>query len=281
MAEILSSLAAELERPRPLTRQVIHHLAGTYGLERDQLGAFLERELAGLEDYEVDLILSPLFTPGLQDQAVFAGLLGAESVPAAEWPALIQQLAARPTQARLVTEDDRTHAVPLREVTIERYVRRLRLDATVPPPLLNLLAHLAPAGDRPLLTAVARRAVWDPEPRRQLLVRYLTTALSAERYQIDDVLALLKLAETYEPADLDDFLSRIPHWERVLRHEINLAASPKAFFNERVQELHGGGRDQRRQDNARIDDKQRELAFLERLKTVLTQTELQPGTRRF
>ncbi len=47
------------------------------------------------------------------------------------------------------------------------------------------------------------------------------------------------------------------------------AASPKPFFAARVQELHGGGRDQRHQDDSLISRKQRELAFLDRLQGVL------------
>ena len=62
MPELLELLAAGLERPREITPQVHGHLTETYGLSRDAIGAFLLNELPALEDYEVDLILSPLFT---------------------------------------------------------------------------------------------------------------------------------------------------------------------------------------------------------------------------
>jgi hypothetical protein len=264
---VTETLASELERPRPLLPQVLKHLWGTYSLDRDAIGAFLTNELPKLEDYEIDLILSPVFTPNLRDQSVFAELLGAIAVPAAEWPALIQQLVARPTRTALITEDGQSHVVPLREVTIERYVRRLRLDGTIPASLLELISRRAPAGDRPMLKAVARRAAWESSSRRDILGRYLAAALGTEHYRAEDAPELLKLAETYEPTDTADLLRRIPHWEQVLRHEINLAAHPKAFFNERVEELHGGGRDQRRLDNT--EPKERELAFLARLKQLL------------
>jgi hypothetical protein len=267
-ANLLATLAAELERPRQLLPQVLKHLWGTYSLERDAIGAFLVEELPKLEDYEIDLILSPVFTPNLRAQAVFAELLGVEAVPSAEWPALIQQLVVRPTQATLITEDGSAHAIPLREVSVERYVNRLRLGATIPASLFDLISHRAPTEDRPLLKAIARRAIWESHPRRDILGRYLAAALGTEHYHADDIVELLKVAETYEPADTADLLRRIPHWEQVLRHEINLASNPKAFFNERVEELHGGGRDQRRYDDAQ--PKQRELVFLARLKQLLT-----------
>lgn len=290
---LLETLAAKLERPRELTAQVANHLTGNYGIARDDIGPFLADELPKLEDYEIDLILSPLFTPALHDQALFAELLGMDSVPAAQWPALIQKLVVRPTCAQLTTEDGQTHSVPLRDVTLERYVHRLRLEATIPEPLFKLLNHLPPAADRPLLKAVARRAVWENGARREILVRYLTSALvgssaftrqdehvshqppeggtpnDSDSYRLDDVVELLKLAEIYQPADVAELLAHIPHWQQVLRQEISVAGSPKPFFNERVQEMHGGGRDQRRQDDSRITAKENERDFLDRLQKVL------------
>jgi len=265
---LLDALAAELERPREITAQVASHVIGTYGIDRGAVGEFLANELSKLEDYEIDLILSPLFTPTLRDQAVFAELLGRESVSRSAWPGLIQQLAARPTQAQLVSDDGLTHAVLLREVTLERFVHRLRLEATIPEPLFNLINHLAPVADRPMLKAIARRAIWETTGRQQMLMAYLTATAGGGEYRVLDAVELLKLAETYEPANVADLLSRIPHWQQVLRQEINEAANPKPFFNERVQEMHGGGRDQRRQDNSRVNAKENEQAFLERLERV-------------
>jgi hypothetical protein len=268
--DLLETLAAELERPRQITTQVLNHVVETYGIPRDQIAPFLATELAKLEDYEIDLVLSPLFTPTLRDQAVFAELLGRDSIPSAQWPALVQRLAARPVRAQLVTEDGATHRTPLRDVTIERFVNRLRLDATISESLFKLLTHLPPVADRPTLKAISRRSVWENDARREILVSYLTTAASSDSYRLDDAVELLKLTETYQPADTKDLLARIPHWQQVLRQEINDAASPKPFFNERVQELHGGGRDQRRQDNSRVSAKENEQAFLERLQKLLS-----------
>ena len=270
MPSLPELLAAELERPREVSPQVVKHLCGTYGVVRDTVGTFLGNELAGLEDYEIDLALASLFTPTLHDQAVFAELLGRDAIPPEQWSGLIQQLVARPTRAQLVTEDGQAHSVPLRAVTIERYVHRLRLDATVPESLFRLIAHLPPAADRPLLKAVARRAIWESEPRRHILIRYLTAAGTGDAYRLGDVVELLKLAENYEPAGVDELLERIPHWQQVLCQQIDEAGSPKPFFNDRIQEMHGGGRDQRQQDETRISAKQNEHALLERLRQVLS-----------
>jgi hypothetical protein len=267
MPTLLELLAAELEKPRPLPPQVIKHLAGTYGVSRDGVSGFLVHELPKLEDYEVDLVLSPVFTPTLQEQAVVAGHLGSESVPEGRWPELIAALARRPTRAQLLGEDAAAVEVTLREVTLERYVHRLRLQGTIPPALFIRIASLEPAEDRALLQAIARRAVWGAASRMEILSGFLAGAAPAAR--AGDAAMLLNLVETYEPADTAEVLARLPHWQAVLRQEISLASGPKPFFNERVQEMHGGGRDQRRQEDSRVAAKQRELDFLARLQTLL------------
>ncbi|MGC3957337.1 MAG: hypothetical protein QM813_05070 [Verrucomicrobiota bacterium] len=266
MTPLLETIAAALERPREITTQVGKHLDDTHGIAREAIGAFLETELPKLEDYEVDLILSPLFTPTLHDQVAVAELLGDEPVAAAQWPELVRQLVARPTRAPLRTEDGVGHQIPLREVVVERFVHRLRLDGTIVADVFRLIGSLPQASDRALLKAIARRLVWENPGRREILVRYLNAV--GDSFHADDAVALLKLVETYEPAGTADLLAQIPHWQQVLRQELNDSGT-KPFFNERVEELHGGGRDQRRQNQGRMAAKEAEQAFLQRLQRVL------------
>src|SRR6516162_434644 len=105
MKNVVEALAAELERPRELSPRVLNYIGGNYDVEHDAIGAFLADQLTALEDYEIDLILSPVFTPKLADQAVFAELLGREQVTREQWPELIKKLVARPIVAQLVTQD--------------------------------------------------------------------------------------------------------------------------------------------------------------------------------
>ena len=128
MRNLVEALSAELEKPRELSARVLNYIEDNYSVEHDAVSIFLTKDLPKLEDYEIDLILSPVFTPKLADQAVFAELLGRNSVPREEWPDIVQHLAERPTQAGLMTLDGAVHSVTLREVTIERYVHRLRLE---------------------------------------------------------------------------------------------------------------------------------------------------------
>lgn len=268
MSDLLQRLAAELERPRQLRPQVVHHLIATYGVDRARVGEFLTERLPALEDFEFELVLAALFTPTLQDQAAVADLLGCEPVAREAWPELIRQLAARPTVAQLLCPEGQTLRVVLRPVVLERYVHRLRLDGAIAPALFDRIETRVPQPDRPLMKAIARRAVWAEPGRAEILARWLDAALLAEPFPIADALELLKLVETYEPTDLEALRALIPHWQEVLRQEIRDAAAPRPFLNERIEEMHGGARDQRRPDDSRAAAKHQELAMLERLGRV-------------
>lgn len=270
MPTLLEALATQLQRPRDITIQVTNYLNGNYDVERDAIGAFLATRLPELEDYEHDLILSPLFTPKLADQGIFADLLGKSSVPREEWPSLIQQLISSPVHGHLVTSDHHVHEIPLREVTLERYVHRLRLDGSIPDALFDLIERTS-GSERPILKAIARRAIWDRGARRSILLRYLTYAGNRGGYQEGDAIHLLDLAESYKPADVAALLAMIPSWQQGLQHEIETSANPKPFFTAQTQGEHGGDRDQRRPDERRIEMKKNELATLGRLYQMLAE----------
>ena len=267
MADLVELLAGQLERPRAVTVQVEEYLNGVHSVDSNAIGSFLVKTLPGLEDDDHDLILSPLFTPRLSDQAIFADALGSESVPRKDWPLLVRQLVERPVRGHFVTSDRETHVLPLREVTIERYVYRLRLDGRIPPDLMELLERVSPKPDQPLMKAVARRAIWEDARRQEILIHYLSSASS--NFQLADVLYLLDTVESYKPADRQHFLTMIPAWQERLRHEIDTAADARPFFAAMTQSEHGGDRDQRRVDEKRLEDKRREMEILNRLQQAL------------
>jgi hypothetical protein len=269
MATLVDLLAAQLERPRDITVQVAEYLNNTYGVDRDAIGAFLTEQLPGLEDDDHDLILSPLFTPRLADQAIFAGFLGAASVPREEWRALIRQLSDRPALAHLVTIDGQVHTIALRDVILERYVHRLRLEGSIPEAVLDLLERVPPTEDRPLMKALARRAVWESGQRRNILMRYLTGSSSLQAYRLSDALYLLDIVESYKPADAERLLALIPPWQDRLRQEIDTASDSRTFFSAQTQAEHGGDRDHRRPDEKRLEEKREESALLSRLQRIL------------
>jgi hypothetical protein len=269
MADLVEALARELERPREVSAQVARHLGASYGIADDEIGGFLVETLPALEEDEVDLILSPLFTPKLDDQAVFAGRLGRESVGADEQARLVAAAIARPTDATLLTGDDQAHRVRLGEVTVERYVYRLRLEGTISEPVFGLIRRF-PSDDRPKLQAVARRAVWESDGRSGILEACLTALAGSGEENADEIPALLDLVERYKPADVGDLVAKLPRWQEGLRGDLGAAEGGKPFFSQQIEQSHGGEHDRRASADTLLEAKRRELAFLGRLERLLT-----------
>ena len=232
---------------------------------RDEVSRFLENDVPKLEDYEIDLLFSPLFTPSLREQVPFAELLGATAVPPAQWGEIEDQLLQMPARGCLITEDGLEHRMPLRTVTIERFVHRLRLEAVIPERLFKIITSLPETADRPLLKAIARRAIWELPSRREILERFLTRTGCGDGGSPNTTVELLKLIELYQPPTLQALLERIPRLIEVARNERTTAANPKPFFSQRIHEMHGGGRDQRHATEAPVTAKDNEILFLRNL----------------
>jgi hypothetical protein len=198
-------------------------------------------------------------------------MLGAQSVPRTEFSQIVHDLVGRPTRASLLTPDGQTHRVPLRQVTIERYVHRLRLEGGIPQALLARLDRVSSASpaDQAMLYAVARRPAWESEGPRQILARYLEMAPERGGDVLADALDLLNLIESRKPRDLADLLGRMPGWQQALRDQIESGPGQKPFFMEEIRMMHGGGRDQRRGADVTLSAKERDLQFLTRLEKIL------------
>ncbi len=269
MDRFVDAIARELEKPRPLLKQVADYITSRYMVARDGMGEFLESEVEKLEEVDLDLLFSPQFTPTIEDQAAFSDLLDGGTVSSDQWPEIIIRLERRPTTARLVTEDENVHKVVLRDVSIERFVNRLNLDRGISDQLAKVIDSLAPTENRRALKAIARRPIFKDGGKGEILFQYLVKSTADDFFTLTDALELLRILETYRPSDSADLLERIPKLLEVLELEVSAAGQPKPFFADRVQELHGGGRDQRKQDNSMVGRKKAEFALLIRLQSVL------------
>jgi hypothetical protein len=119
-----------------------------------------------------------------------------------------------------------------------------------------------------MLKAIARRAIWDDSRRREILVQYTERAADQGVYRLSDATRLLDIVESHRPASVADFKAWLPARTEVLRGQINVGSHGKPFFSPRIEEMHGGERDQRPKEDSGVSAKEAELAFLERLKLV-------------
>lgn len=265
MRELEDAVHADLSSTRQLPAQIAVHLSAHHEVDTDVVVPFFEQEFPKLEDYQVDLILSPAFTPTLQDQSRYSSYLMPSPVPSTELAPLVHRLAIRPTLAHFVLATGGEFRVPLREVIIDRYVRRLNLDHAMSDAVWACVRHLAPEADRSKLMAIARRPIWRPPNRNALLLNALSRAFDQESYRLYDFELLLRLAEQYQPTHAEELASLIPELLRGIETEISQHSVPKPFFSDRIREMHGGSRDQRITSHDFTSEKQSMLEALRRL----------------
>jgi hypothetical protein len=162
--EQAADLAREtLTRPRALTAQILDFLLAHHEVTGENVAGWLREHLEDLESYELDLLLSPLFTPDFAMRARFEEVLGDECFEAAEIDSLMEELVRQRLPMVLLHEEERVEAL-LPEVMIERFVRMLHLDAPVPEEAIAEFGPL-PAEVRCCL----RDRVWARQQSRDLL----------------------------------------------------------------------------------------------------------------
>jgi hypothetical protein len=170
---LLKKLAEDLSRERIISLQVRTYIADQYGYDEDQLVRFFDEKVPTLEDYEVDLTFSPLFTPSLEDRAAYAAILGEQALSKAEVHHLSTQLAERNLYGHFITPKRENIPMILREVTIDRFVDRLYLEHPIDADVFKAIEATAPKGEDTFMKVLGRDSVWQEPWRRDTLIAFL------------------------------------------------------------------------------------------------------------
>ena len=143
--QLKSRLGELLRRPRTLAaqtqRQLQQHLA-EHGCTTDQ---FLLSAVDVLEDFELDILFGPVFTPTFQDREQLADLLFHWRPTSEQLAPLTSELVAELGCATIRLPDGVEAKLSLHEVMIERYVRLLRLEHGADPATAATMREALPA----------------------------------------------------------------------------------------------------------------------------------------
>jgi len=121
-------LAAMLARPRALVPQTERQLAARLSEHSSSLPAFLLCAADLLEDYELDMLFGPVFTPTLDERAEVADLLFHWRPSPDQLARLVVDLLSDLPHAIIKLPDGTEAQLTLHEVMLDRFIRLLRLD---------------------------------------------------------------------------------------------------------------------------------------------------------
>ena len=130
---ILELLRADLTAPKTLLKQVIQEINDRHGHSEAQLPEFFATVYTTLEEYQVDLLFSPQFTPAKHNRLRYIPFLNDKALSQQEIASIKSDLLSESLSLPFVTPDEGVEiSVPLHEVFIDRFVNLLKLDASLP-----------------------------------------------------------------------------------------------------------------------------------------------------
>lgn len=224
----------DLAAARPVTPQVSRHLQSHHGIPSGDEAAFLESRLPLLEEYEAELILSPLFTPTVEDQARVSPLLGDPPPSAAAVEELVARLERRSTEAVVQCEGASVRIV-LPPGIVRRYVRLLNLGEPVLPAVRSAAgAFPPPLRDR--LLALARTEPWRAPARQTILAAFIEAFLRRSSYAEEKIGHLSQIVQTTRPERLGDLAGPIESLVRV-----TAPPSGPLFFDVQIEDRYAEG----------------------------------------
>jgi hypothetical protein len=208
---LVNVIIQRLSLPRPLSLQVSTALADNYTVSEAEYEAFFANKLATLDDYEVDLVFSPQFTPKTDDLDVVFDCLGVQILTPVEMDTLIQQIVTAGVGMPLVLPSGSTVVLPLHEVMIQRFVRLLFVAEVVPEPFTQALTTVATVETTIYnrLLYLVRQPIYRRGHYAPLFATLLTGFAEKTALTLEKVVFLHEFIQTYKPAALTDLVRQI------------------------------------------------------------------------
>ncbi len=235
IVRVEETAAQALSTPRVLTQQVTQYLLAEHAVQSGGVAAWLRENLPGLESYEQDLLLSPLFTPDFETRLKFEPALGESWLEGDEALDLQKRLVGRGLRLALLHEADRIE-FPLPEVLTERFLRLLHLTAEVP---LEELSAIGPQDAE--ARCHLRDDAWRRPQSRKLLGWLLPAALRV-RGEFPGVLGFLTdFLRSHRPNSAEECIEFMKNLEEALETDLrNHKSGQRSFFDPELKRSYAG-----------------------------------------
>lgn len=194
--QLLDLLRKDLSRTREMDDRTAMALSQRLDVE-NPLDAFTPVKMACLEEFEQEILISPMFTPGPEDRHQYEAALSPKGTNMLEQDKMVSTLIQEGIQATLQYCGN-TVRMPIPEVVMSRYVRLLYLDRSVPEDVAQMLVDLAKTEkDRHWALSLARKPVWKSEGTLDVLVQVLEAMRQRTSFSIDKLSFLSDFVRTY------------------------------------------------------------------------------------
>jgi hypothetical protein len=236
---LVSVIVERLSTARPLAGQVLEALMSQYQQTDDLVPAFLTQTLQTLDDTAIDLLMSPAFTPTMEDRKACIAVLKQNALTTEQQQALLADvIAANPTMTAILP-DDTSVTFPIPDVNLMRFVRLLQLTRPEDAEIFARIEELiSTEQDKALYHVLARDAAWTD--KTTILHGFLPVLA---QQPANTMVLLTNFVRTYRPNSFSELDRQLESYIRSCESDLNRAGE-LSFHDVRLKEkyvLHGEG----------------------------------------
>ncbi len=234
MKQLRDKLIQDLTDPKVMTDHVSRSLMDLCELQSNEVKDFLANRSGEIDEPLIDTIFSPMYTPDWNDRARYVeDRERVENITPTVLEVIIDDLAAASLTATFHYEDDLV-TMPLPEVMIDRWVRRLYLDVKVDDRILKAIEATVPTEFQSLVKALVGDSAWRAEGRDAILIEFLTSYARTGQFSGEKFEHLTGLVHSFRPRDLAHFTEQVDHLVQSYRDD-----NAEHFFDSHLKEAHG------------------------------------------
>ena len=206
--QLKARIAELLSRPRPIKPQTERQLSRYLTEHSADTQTFLLEAAQELEEYELDILFAPQFTPQMQDQAAVSQLLYHWRPEADDLDRLVPELCLQVKHAVLQLAGDVEAKLTLHEVMVDRFVRLLHLDRAPQPEVSAAIRDALPCEMWPFTTALLRQRGFTA-PRQAWFARFVSHMAARHQVTEDQLAAAAHLVGNEGAVDRETLIEAV------------------------------------------------------------------------
>lgn len=266
--ELKSRLRSVVTQPRTLKPQTERHIHEYLEEADEDLQHFFDTAADRLEEYELETLFGPIFTPSPDERAAFSAPLSERVPDSGEVDRLVVELAAENLRTEILLPDGRQPLLPVHAVMLDRFVRLQRFTHAPSPDRAAALRKAVPSELHDHVLAIARHRAFGTPSRQDWLADYLAHVGAARTLTLDDLHALTELLASQRDLQPDVLKDVIADTLKSARTALQTARQGHQYLSGDVAQHHQY-RGEGVVDKQRVSDKRQELALLEQLERDL------------
>lgn len=228
------------------------------------LDKFFNTELPKMEDVELDIMFSYIFTPDMEARISF-GLYTEITLSDNEITELALDIESKNLIKILVDSEGKEHNLPLKEVNISRYIKLLHLNKPIPSELLSYMKLNTPQF-KEVITALLRDTAIPLSNERIKMLEILLEGLNKNNLLNKDTCTyIVEFMDRNMIKDIKDFENKLLTLYAIYKGE----NEKKIYYSEELEGTYGGGNAMETHHDRMKEDKEKQKKLTENLKEVL------------